>query len=71
MTNENTDQLKEFTRLTLLNKTLSKSSRRVENLRNQQLSANKENISSDKNISLKKYPKNIRSTRVEFIHYHL
>lgn len=71
MTNENTERLKEFTRLTLLNKMLSKISRRVENLRNQQLSANKENISSDKNISLNEYPKNIRSTRVEFIHYHL
>ena len=71
MINENAERLKEFTRLTLLNKTLSKSSRRVENLRNQQLSVNKENISSDKNISLNRYPKNIRSTRVEFIHYQL
>jgi hypothetical protein len=52
-------------------KTLNKSSQRVENLRNQQLSVNKENISSDKNISLNKYPKIMESTRVEFIHLHL
>ena len=66
MPNENTKKQKKCMSF----KTLNKSSRKVAELKSQHLSANKENISSDKNISLNEYPKTMKPTRVEFIHSH-